>query len=106
MASERQKLFPTRAALPSRDLDWQSLECLDGDGLDTHCRQSPVKPGKMHGMLGTIFRKAQNRATMHSGVSAICIFGIVQAVPKVFGSFGWDTPTKAWAISTTRSRRA
>ena len=31
MADERQKLFPERAALIPRALDWQSLERLDGD---------------------------------------------------------------------------
>ena len=61
MADERQKLFPERAILIPRDLDWQSLERLDGDPLDTHYRHILVELGKKPGMLGTIFRKAQNR---------------------------------------------
>jgi len=61
MADERQTLFPKRAALIPRDLDWQSLERLDGDDLDTHYRHILVELGKKPGMLGTIFRKAQNR---------------------------------------------
>jgi type I restriction enzyme M protein len=61
MADERQKLFPERAALIPRALDWQSLERLDGDDLDTHYRHILVELGKKPGMLGTIFRKAQNR---------------------------------------------
>jgi type I restriction enzyme M protein len=40
MADERQKLFPDRAILIPRALDWQSLERLDGDDLDTHYRTS------------------------------------------------------------------
>ncbi|MGA2755103.1 MAG: class I SAM-dependent DNA methyltransferase [Terracidiphilus sp.] len=61
MADERQKLFPERATLIPRALDWQSLERLDGDDLDTHYRHILVELGKKPGMLGTIFRKAQNR---------------------------------------------
>ena len=61
MADERQKLFPDRAVLIPRALDWQSLERLDGDDLDQHYRHILVELGKKPGMLGTIFRKAQNR---------------------------------------------
>lgn len=61
MADERQRLFPERTILISSDLDWQSLERLDGDPLDTHYRHILVELGKKPGMLGTIFRKAQNR---------------------------------------------
>jgi len=61
MADERQKLFPERTILIPRDLDWQSLERLDGEPLDTHYRHILIELGKKPGMLGTIFRKAQNR---------------------------------------------
>jgi type I restriction enzyme M protein len=61
MADERQKLFPERATLIPRALDWNSLERLDGDDLDQHYRHILVELGKKPGMLGTIFRKAQNR---------------------------------------------
>ena len=61
MADERQKLFPKSPVLIPPDLDWQSLERLDGDVLDTHYRHILVELGKKPGMLGTIFRKAQNR---------------------------------------------
>jgi type I restriction enzyme M protein len=61
MADERQKLFPDRNILIPRALDWQSLERLDGDDLDQHYRHILVELGKKPGMLGTIFRKAQNR---------------------------------------------
>ena len=61
MADERQKLLPGKTTLIPRDLDWQSLERLDGDPLDTRYRHILVELGKKPGMLGTIFRKAQNR---------------------------------------------
>jgi type I restriction enzyme M protein len=61
MADERQKLFPSRTILIPRDLDWQSLKRLDGEPLDAHYRHILVELGKKPGMLGTIFRKAQNR---------------------------------------------
>jgi len=50
-----------RATLIPRHLDWQSLERLDGEPLDAHYRHILVELGKKPGMLGTIFRKAQNR---------------------------------------------
>src|ERR1700693_2116604 len=53
MADERQKLFPTKTAhIPPR-LDWQSLERLDGEDLDTHYRHILIELGKKPGMLGT-----------------------------------------------------
>ena len=61
MADERQKLFPDRAILIPTDLDWHSLERLDGESLDAQYRHILVELGKKPGMLGTIFRKAQNR---------------------------------------------
>jgi type I restriction enzyme M protein len=61
MADERQKMTPGRATIIPRDLDWQSLERLDGDPLDQHYRHILVELGKKSGLLGTIFRKAQNK---------------------------------------------
>jgi type I restriction enzyme M protein len=61
MADERQKLFPERTILIPRALDWNSLERLDGEALDAHYRHILIELGKKSGMLGTIFRKAQNR---------------------------------------------
>ncbi|MGB6134691.1 MAG: class I SAM-dependent DNA methyltransferase [Acidobacteriaceae bacterium] len=61
MADERQKMLPGRAALIPKELDWQSLERLDGEDLDTHYRHILLELGKKPGLLGTIFRKAQNK---------------------------------------------
>lgn len=61
MADERQKTQPGKATLIPRDLDWQSLERLDGDDLDTHYKHILTELGKKPGLLGTIFRKAQNK---------------------------------------------
>jgi type I restriction enzyme M protein len=61
MADERQKLLPARETLIPRALDWQSLERLDGDDLDTHYKHILTELGKKPGLLGTIFRKAQNK---------------------------------------------
>jgi type I restriction enzyme M protein len=44
-----------------KDLDWQSLERLDGEDLDAHYRHILLELGKKPGLLGTIFRKAQNK---------------------------------------------
>ena len=41
--------------------DWPSLMARDGDALETHYRHLLDKLGKEQGMLGIIFRKAQNK---------------------------------------------
>jgi type I restriction enzyme M protein len=42
-------------------LDWQSLKALDGDELETHYIRVLRELGQEKGMLGVVFRKAQNR---------------------------------------------
>ena len=61
MADERQQQQPGKTALIPRALDWQSLERLDGDDLDTHYKHILTELGRKPGLLGTIFRKAQNK---------------------------------------------
>ncbi|HEY7350289.1 MAG TPA: class I SAM-dependent DNA methyltransferase [Ktedonobacterales bacterium] len=41
--------------------DWPSLLARDGDDLETHYRHTLEELGKQPGMLGLIFRKAQNK---------------------------------------------
>lgn len=41
--------------------NWESLLKLDGDDLETHYRHTLEELGKRPGMLGIIFRKAQNK---------------------------------------------
>ena len=41
--------------------DWPSLLAQDGDELEIHYRHILEKLGKQAGMLGVIFRKAQNK---------------------------------------------
>src|SRR5262249_48808295 len=41
--------------------DWPSLLARDGDALEAHYRHALETLGKGPGMLGTIFRKAQNK---------------------------------------------
>jgi type I restriction enzyme M protein len=43
------------------ELDWQSLKALDGDELETHYLRVLRELGQEKGMLGVVFRKAQNR---------------------------------------------
>ncbi|HEV2462246.1 MAG TPA: class I SAM-dependent DNA methyltransferase [Acidobacteriaceae bacterium] len=61
MADERRRTKPGRVALIPEELDWQSLERRDGEELDTHYRHVLLELGKKPGLLGTIFRKAQNK---------------------------------------------
>ena len=61
MADEQSRPpFNKPAAVP-KDYDWPSLLARDGDDLETHYRHVLETLGKRPGMLGVIFRKAQNR---------------------------------------------
>lgn len=51
----------TRMPIVPRELDWQSLLDRDGADLEAHYIQILNALGKKPGMLGIIFRKAQNR---------------------------------------------
>jgi type I restriction enzyme M protein len=61
MADEQTRApFNRESILPS-ELDWPSLLQRDGDELEVHYRHLLAELGKQPGMLGVIFRKAQNR---------------------------------------------
>src|SRR6266566_3762630 len=49
------------SAIPA-GYDWPSLMAKDGDALEAHYRHILEELGKKKGMLGTIFRKAQNKS--------------------------------------------
>jgi len=61
MADEQTKPpFNKPSAIP-QGLDWQSLTAKDGTELEIHYRHLLESLGKEKGMLGIIFRKAQNK---------------------------------------------
>lgn len=60
MADEQGRLRGQRSAVPM-EYAWPSLTCRDGDELETHYRHVLEELGKKRGMLGIIFRKAQNK---------------------------------------------
>jgi len=61
MADEHTKPpFNQPSSIP-KGLDWQSLFQKDGDELEVHYRHILETLGKEKGMLGVIFRKAQNK---------------------------------------------
>jgi len=65
MAHEQSQLLNKPSMIPSdsdgKPLDWPSLMALDGTELETHYRRVLTELGKKPGMLGMIFRKAQNK---------------------------------------------
>ena len=61
MAEEQVQLTGAPSAIPER-YAWPSLLAKDGDELETHYRHALEALGKEPGMLGLIFRKAQNRS--------------------------------------------
>jgi type I restriction enzyme M protein len=60
MADEQSRLRGTPSTIP-KDKDWPSLLAKDGDELEVHYRHTLQELGKCSGMLGIIFRKAQNK---------------------------------------------
>jgi type I restriction enzyme M protein len=61
MADEQSRPpFKKASAVPA-GYDWRSLLAKDGDELETHYRHVLETLGKRTGMLGVIFRKAQNK---------------------------------------------
>ncbi len=61
MADERKKLQPDKAPDIPEGYDWPSLVELDGEALEIHYRKTLETLARERGMLGTIFRKAQNK---------------------------------------------
>ena len=59
MADERAAAGQTVAVMT--EYSWSKLVALDGDGLEIQYRHTLEALGKEGGMLGTIFRKAQNK---------------------------------------------
>jgi type I restriction enzyme M protein len=60
MAEEQAQLRGKASSVP-KGYDWPSLLAKDGDELETHYRHVLESLGKKPGMLGLIFRKAQNK---------------------------------------------
>ena len=61
MADEQTRAPFNRTPLIPAGLDWPSLKTKDGDELEVHYRHVLTELGKEPGMLGVIYRKAQNR---------------------------------------------
>ena len=61
MADEQTKSpFDKKSPIP-KGFDWPALLKVDGDDLETLCRHTLEELGKRTGLLGVIFRKAQNK---------------------------------------------
>ena len=60
MADEQTNPFSRPAVVPE-GLDWPSLLSRDGDALAVQYRHVLTELGRGSGMLGVVFRKAQNR---------------------------------------------
>jgi type I restriction enzyme M protein len=61
MADEQTKPPFNKPSILPKGYDWQSLKKRDGDDLEIHYRHILETLGKEKGMLGTIFRKSQNK---------------------------------------------
>ena len=61
MAHEQTQPPLNRPSVVPEEYNWPSLLKLEGDELEIHYRKTLENLGKQGGMLGTIFRKAQNK---------------------------------------------
>jgi N-6 DNA Methylase/HsdM N-terminal domain len=61
MAHEQTQAPWNRPSIIPSGFDWPSLLSRDGDELEAHYRHTLEELGKQKGMLGLIFRKAQNK---------------------------------------------
>lgn len=61
MADEQSRPPFNRPSAVPKGFGWDVLVKLDGDDLETHYRHTLEELGKRKGMLGIIFRKAQNK---------------------------------------------
>jgi type I restriction enzyme M protein len=61
MADEQTRAPYKKPATIPKELSWNSLKDLDGEDLDRQYRRILTELGKKPGMLGVIFRKAQNK---------------------------------------------
>ena len=82
MAHEQPQPPMNRPSIIPKGLDWPSLLARDGDDLETQYRHVLQELGKKKGMLGVIFRKAQNR--IHDPAKLRRLAGVYQGgEPKV-----------------------
>ena len=61
MADEQSKPPFNKPSLIPKGFSWPALLKVDGDDLEIHYRHTLEELGKRPGMLGVIFRKAQNK---------------------------------------------
>jgi len=61
MADEQTRAPFNREPIVEKSLDWQSLLTRDGDELEVQYRHILIELARKPGMLGIIFRKAQNK---------------------------------------------
>jgi type I restriction enzyme M protein len=61
VADEQTKPPFNKPPIIPKDYDWSSLLDVEGDALEIHYRKILEALGKERGMLGVIFRKAQNK---------------------------------------------
>jgi type I restriction enzyme M protein len=61
MADEQTRPPFNKPSTIPKGCDWPSLLEVEGDALEVHYRHILEKLGKERGMLGVIFRKAQNK---------------------------------------------
>lgn len=61
MSHERTQPPSSQESTIPAGFDWPALRKKDGDALEVHYRKTLEQLGKSKGMLGLIFRKAQNK---------------------------------------------
>ena len=79
MADEQSRTPFNRVSPIPKGFGWDVLVKLDGDELETHYRHSLTELGKRPGLIGVIFRKAQNK------IQDPAAFGVAPGIPPAKG---------------------
>jgi type I restriction enzyme M protein len=103
MADEQTRPPFNRDAVVPYGLDWQSLLDRDGDELEAHYIKILNELGRHPGMLGVIFRKAQNRIQDPAKLRRLVVDLIDQEQWMSLDTDVKATPTRASSRRTPRT---
>lgn len=102
MAYERTKPPYNQPSRIPKEFDWESLTRRDGDELEAHYRHLLEELGKQPGMLGIIFRKAQNKIQDPAKLRRL-IADVVKFVPGAgIARMDWLRSSRLSSISMSK----
>ncbi len=105
MAHEQETLLHRDTPVPE-EYGWKSLTSRDGDDLEVHYRHVLESLGREPGMLGTIFRKAQNKVQDPAKLKRLVSMMDEETWLEIDADVKGDTSTRASWKGTPPTSRA